>query len=187
VLVSARTRSEAEVSWRVAGVLCEHREAMCLHQTEGLSPQPRLRASWARQNALLPTAVFPLISVPDLIQCSKLSTDSALLGGRNPTCFLIWGFAVSCSAVWGVGLLLCLPLQAIRAPTYLGERVSCRGLGQIEFCHLFCLPCVQGEGQTDVEHLPCIRAASISRCAAVGAHLRAPGKAVAHQSRGLNS
>lgn len=42
--------------------------------------------------------IFSVIFLPfsSLIQCRKLSTDSALLGSRNPTHFLTWRFAVFC-------------------------------------------------------------------------------------------
>lgn len=46
------------------------------------------------KDIFIPKAVFLcrlLISVPSLIQCRKLSTDNALLGSSNPSCFLMRG------------------------------------------------------------------------------------------------
>lgn len=76
---------------------------MCLHQSRRFSPQLRPQALGTGKNVLIPKAVwvffiFSVIFLPfsSLIQCRKLSTDSALLGSRNPTHFLTWRFAVFC-------------------------------------------------------------------------------------------
>lgn len=141
------------------------------------APQPALQAP-EQGTTLSPKSRFSpyfLILVPLLIQCRKLSTDSALSGSRNPTCFL-WGFAVFCSVVGVPELSLCLPPQGITVPAHLSESVSCRELGETEVCHLFSLPLVQGKaGQTCNVSSPSflpphIRTVGVCCHAAVGTH-----------------
>lgn len=140
---------EEELAAWVVGVPCEHGEAICLQQTDvspaacsGLCTGITNKAeSIPPKGCFLP--LFSFISATGLSQYGKLSMDSALLGSGNPTCFLIWGFAVFCSVVWST---VHTPAQSC-----LGERVNCRELGETEFSHIFSLPCVQVEGQAAVE------------------------------------
>lgn len=101
----------------------------CVSSRPAVSARPTLQASPTRQKAFLPKAVYSacffFISATGLNQYRKLSMDSALLGGRNPICFLIWGFVVFCSVVWST---VCTPAGS-DSPA-LSERVSCRELGE---------------------------------------------------------
>lgn len=149
-------------------------DRLYLHGQRCRHPQQDRKHS--SQRLFIPLRFF-FISATGLNQYRKLSMDAALLGGRNPTCFLVLGFVVFCSVVWST---VCTPAGS-DSPA-LSERVSCRELGETwVFPYFLFSSCTGGRPGICGRFFPCSHIkTAISYWAGAGTHLPVPGKAAVH-------